>query len=1291
MEGNSTLEPEKLMKLFTLFFLLLTLASCGSKPSSSLNTSFVFTSGLSALDSQSGGIVLYGKNKNDPSDAFAFVVGRDGDKLELTNGTWEFMAVSWNGYNSALGTYGNKMEGEVRCSRIANKELSGGDIELTIVLDKDTCRDSAFGLSDTKATDGPKRTSFYSCSNQDAFDRDNDEDERCFNSIGGSFQAVLMAKASDGRITETLKSRCIINDSASITTGLLDSVNPHNLRLPIFFPREVGPIWSIRVFEDSSCNRLASNTTYLHPYAEETTGHLGGFDSGNEEAENSMIVYTPVCGTTPGEAATPFISHKSDATEVYRVLCNKNQFTNFISQDSSTLSEDYRLGRNIDFGGSTFSNSLVAGNFSGTLRGNGHALQNLILDVNADNSGIFSTLTTNAHIENLNLNQIELNCSGGVTSVGALVGNSTDAIIRNIKASGISVFNDSCNHIGALIGYSHSTSGDSLISGIDARDIHMDLNGEIGNNIGGLFGGVNGGLQNITANGVSIDYLSYPGTANEGIGGIVGFIEQANEVSNIYASNIRLGTDALSVTNALSIGLFAGLAENNSNLRNIKIVGSISAHNSTDGVGGVFGKAISSTGSYSNIISEVDIFSEGNRVGGIVGISQSNTRFEYLRSSGSIECASQCGGLIGSSSNSEIVQSYNATSLSSSVASSTNDIGGIVGLSTGDETILGVQNVGEISFGSPGNGANIGGIIGKYSGSGGTSNLNLLINHANVTGYGASIGGIIGSVTSDDIQLTNFLNTGNAVSENNSAYAILGSFTEVNATTANYDGYQNNLYYVTGSIQTELSIMATYTPVTLEEAEDPASFTGTLSTNTLSDGTHLVDLDTFYRFKTIGALHRLGNSTEPFIIDSEEKWNSIGDSVVFMQGYFILGRDLDFDGIPFTPIGSSINAFQGTFLGNDYKLSNIELNTYALGVGIFAKTENAFINVLKDENLEYEKELYIENLSINISSTSGSLYAGSLVGYAYKNLYLKNVNINGSNINITLSGADGGYIGGLVGYHELISDHSNHMGLVDVVNSSISGSGGDWAHVGGVFGKISSSISTASSPYHEYRSFRVIDTSVNGFSAGGLAAQLYKDDDSSLSFENVLVKSGVGHSIAASSDHSGGVFANVGNIELRHFAVHGVSIQSSGVGNVGGVAGVSTGGTYAGGYVEATASAGTGFLGCFIGQTLETGTFISVKVENSYANCSSLSSSGTTSYYIANRANLYTVVNDDVFYTAPSDEGISGITYLTTAQLSDENFMTSAHPNFYSGDPWMWELGGMPRTVMEVFPQYFFQ
>ena len=69
----------------------------------------------------------------------------------------------------------------------------------------------------------------------------------------------------------------------------------------------------------------------------------------------------------------------------------------------------------------------------------------------------------------------------------------------------------------------------------------------------------------------------------------------------------------------------------------------------------------------------------------------------------------------------------------------------------------------------------------------------------------------------------------------------------------------------------------------------------------------------------------------------------------------------------------------------------------------------------------------------------------------------------------------------------------------------------------------------------------------------------------------------------------------------------------------------------------------------------------------------------------------YTVVNDDVFYTAPSDEGISGITYLTTAQLSDENFMTSAHPNFYSGDPWMWELGGMPRTVMEVFPQYFFQ
>ena len=165
------------MKSIYLLFALLILASCGSKDATSVDTSFVFTSGLSALDSQSGGIILYGRNKNDSNDIFSFVVGRDGEKLELTNGTWEFMAVSWNGYNSNLGTFGNKFEGEVRCSLIDNKVLEGGDVELTIVLNQATCSDTVFGLSDTKNSGIPKTTKIKSCSNVDYFKEGSSDDE----------------------------------------------------------------------------------------------------------------------------------------------------------------------------------------------------------------------------------------------------------------------------------------------------------------------------------------------------------------------------------------------------------------------------------------------------------------------------------------------------------------------------------------------------------------------------------------------------------------------------------------------------------------------------------------------------------------------------------------------------------------------------------------------------------------------------------------------------------------------------------------------------------------------------------------------------------------------------------------------------------------------------------------------------------------------------------------------------------------------------------------------------------
>ena len=161
---------------FLLFVLLLFSFGCaGPKEQTSVNTSFVFTSGLSALESQTGGIILYGRNVNNKADAFTMIVDGDAKKIEVNNGSWEFLAVSWTGFNAALGTYGNSFEGEVRCSKVTDKVFDGGDVELSFTLNKANCNDSDFGLAKTYYQLGDlklARKYLISANNKADFDHD---------------------------------------------------------------------------------------------------------------------------------------------------------------------------------------------------------------------------------------------------------------------------------------------------------------------------------------------------------------------------------------------------------------------------------------------------------------------------------------------------------------------------------------------------------------------------------------------------------------------------------------------------------------------------------------------------------------------------------------------------------------------------------------------------------------------------------------------------------------------------------------------------------------------------------------------------------------------------------------------------------------------------------------------------------------------------------------------------------------------------------------------------------------
>ncbi len=1364
----------KLLMLFGLVFLV----SCSDPPEqTSVNTSFVFTSGLSALETQTGGIILYGKNKDNPSDAFTMVIDGDAKSIEINNGAWEFMAVSWTGYNANLGTYGNPFEGVVRCSKIPNQVFTGGDTELSFVLDEGTCRDSDFGLAETRDSTGPKLSKFYSCTNEEAFSEHQDYDGiRCFNSIGNSFQVVLMSRSLDGGMEDTYKSRCIANNHAGKTTGEMNSVQAHQLRLPIFFPDYPGPLWSVRVFEDGGCNTQNSSSIFVHPYAGETIGRKAKVDTYDEDTHNTFLVYTPVCGSVPGQQATPFTSHLEyydewdgvNVSEQYKVICTKEQMANFMTSNSAL---NYKLGRSIDFGGSTYSEDIIGGVFTGTFIGSGHTLSNFNISAISTNNGLFSEISSGAVVKGLNIDGVTINCTGA-TNVGAFAGKVTSGHISNINVSNIDIDVNGCSYVGGMVGYADGLYGgpDSEIQKLNVNNLTMDISGEATANLGGGFGYYSGDLQNSKYSNISIQQSSAPVTPVVHYGGVFGQSEFGSFIRDIVATGISMGSSAAPIDNVDSIGGVFGLASEVSEIRSIQSVASIFTGANSVRTGGVFGALSNSGNEVSNILSSSNIQATGEYVGGIMGYSTGNGSVRVLRSFGSISCNNYCGGIVGSSINSDYRMLYSGAQLSPSVTTSITKVGGIAGLTSGNDKFSGAQNDGDILFPYNGSTPNdyIGGIIGYH---GGTGYLNYLINHGDIQGAGVGIGGIVGYIADDtSASLGAFLNSGTITNDTGSSYHLVGGFTD-SGSIGLYDAGAMGLYSATGAADA-LNTETSSTEMSSINLADTSTLPGFSPEVVEGNGTDPLELKAVYRLKSIGGGERLGNRLDPFLISSATQWNMIEDEPIFMDGYFELVSEIDFSGVTFKSIGSTLFPFKGSFRGNNFGLNNIDINyaqsveanytgtvsinvgTNAVtgtstsfstelttgegieiggqpfkvsqiisdtsliveefsplnlvsenfkpfqdrNVGIFAATKHAMINTMFDEGDEYEGKLYIRNLNLDVTATIGETHVGGLVGHMTGHNSLRKIEMSNANINVVPTGTDGAYVGGLVGLYDLKSDWGNYWSYLDVFDSTITGSGGGSTYVGGVLGQLNAVAETSGGAYHEFRTLRVRDTSISGFGTGGIAYSVLTDTMTSLSFEELLVSSTTGSSISSSSANAGGLFGKTDAAEIRQFAVKGYDISSDGYTDVGGAVGAAYGSEISGGYVSSKVSTASGNVGCMAGAGFNSANNgQNLSVENSYAYCSeviNVSGSGNPeSYFVADTMGLNTPVDNNVFYIGPFDEAISGVNYISEGQLFDEGYMSVNFPNFQNGDPWFWPDSGIgqPVTVMEFYPQYFFE
>ncbi|MDE6473518.1 MAG: hypothetical protein K2L70_00255, partial [Clostridia bacterium] len=182
-----------------------------------------------------------------------------------------------------------------------------------------------------------------------------------------------------------------------------------------------------------------------------------------------------------------------------------------------------------------------------------------------------------------------------------------------------------------------------------------------------------------------------------------------------------------------------------------------------------------------------------------------------------------------------------------------------------------------------------------------------------------------------------------------------------------------------------------------------------------------------------------GTQKNPYIIASIEDWDrfakNLDDGSIPSYGsgkYFVLAKDIDFDGKTFHPV----RFFNGTFYGMGHKLKNISVDgtagwvywnntAYAqiptsgtdasLGYGVFCRTTNAIITDLIVDNYTY----------MNMPSTStvaGRSLAntGGMIGVSNGNDYVLNCHLYGS---IKSNIAYGMYpvTGGVIGCHSGVS------------------------------------------------------------------------------------------------------------------------------------------------------------------------------------------------------------------------------------------------------------------------------
>ena len=221
---------------------------------------------------------------------------------------------------------------------------------------------------------------------------------------------------------------------------------------------------------------------YKFPEKKGYTFQAAYYDAeGTQPVDTAAVIHTGTVNEATGAAENPTMKLYLDWTEGewYRIY-NVDQFL-----DNASVSGNYEIYADLDFEGKIWPTSLMYGNFSGSIVGNGHTFRNINAEQtnnSKNNAGLFGYLAEGASISDLTLENVTVTIKSGTrvagTSYGLLAGTiSENAMFENVVIKDSKLCIDSSCYfgtqdytIGLLCGMGNAP--------IDASGIVCEVTGE---------------------------------------------------------------------------------------------------------------------------------------------------------------------------------------------------------------------------------------------------------------------------------------------------------------------------------------------------------------------------------------------------------------------------------------------------------------------------------------------------------------------------------------------------------------------------------------------------------------------------------------------------------------------------------------------------------------------------------------------------------------------------------------------------------------------------------------------